>query len=739
MKHPKKSYLLFGLFLLVGLFLCSLSSFAANAVRFLPDKKVWILETQRTSYVVGINELNAVQNLFWGGKIQRDQDFDVARTWDDYSFENREGMTPEEYPGWGGMRFNEPCLKVTFNDGGRDLILKYVSHQSEPNQLVIKLKDIQKEIFINLKYRVYPAYDLILKQTEIENKTNQAVLLESAQSGVWYVPFGEGYRLSYLSGRWAGETQLIREVVHPGKKVLESRRGNTSHQANPWFALDYQGKADEDHGRVWFGALGWSGNWKLAVEETANQQVRVTGGYNDFDFGYLLKPGEKLETPAFAGGYTDQGFGEASRLLHRFEREEVAPDHAAPHPRPVLYNSWEATTFDVNEAGQKLLAEKAAKIGIELFVMDDGWFGARNDDHAGLGDWVVNPQKFPSGLKRLIDAVNGLGMKFGLWVEPEMVNPNSDLYRKHPDWAINFPGRPRTEGRNQLILNMARQDVKEHIFSVLDRLLAENPNIVFLKWDMNRHITEPGWPEMPKDEQKKIYVQYVNNVYEVFSHLRSKYPKLEIESCSGGGGRVDLGILSRVDEVWTSDNTEAFDRLKIQEGFSFGYAPQFMMSWVTDVPNMNGRSTSLKYRFLVAMQGSLGIGSNLNHWKGEDFALAAQMISIYKQIRSSVQLGRLYRLFSPREGDLTANQYVSEDGKQAVLFAFRQAQQLNRLLPPLCLKGLDPAANYRIQKIDDKLVETQPVLSGSFLMNHGLNLKLSGDFDCTMLIFEKVN
>ena len=318
--------------------------------------------------------------------------------------------------------------------------------------------------------------------------------------------------------------------------MLESRRGNTSHDLNPWFALDEGGKADEDHGRVWFGALGWSGNWKLVVEDTpAAHQVRVTGGYNDFDFSWPLKPGESLSTPPYYGGFSSRGFGEASRQMHRLERDEILPDHAHPHVRPVLYNSWEATTFDVNEPGQKVLAEKAAKLGVELFVMDDGWFGKRNDDHAGLGDWYVNPQKFPQGLQPLIRYVNSLGMDFGLWFEPEMVNPDSDLYRHHPDWAMNFPGRPRSEARNQLVLNMARDDVKEYIFGVLDKMLSEN-NIKYIKWDMNRHFGEPGWAEVPVAEQKEIWVKYVQNVYEIIDRLRAKHPNLEIESCSGGGG-----------------------------------------------------------------------------------------------------------------------------------------------------------------------------------------------------------
>jgi alpha-galactosidase len=317
-----------------------------------------------------------------------------------------------------------------------------------------------------------------------------------------------------------------------------------------------------------------------------------------------------------------------------------------------------------------------------------------------------------------------------------MVNPNSDLYRAHPDWAIHFDDRPRTEGRNQLILNMARDDVRDYIYGVLDKLLSEN-HIEFFKWDMNRHITEPGWPEVPVAEQKKIYVKYVNNVYQVIDRLRAKHPGVEIESCSGGGGRVDLGILERVDEVWTSDNTEAFDRLRIQEGFSQAYAAKVMMAWVTDVPNMNDRSTPLKYRFLVAMQGSLGIGANLNHWSPEDFKLATEMVARDKEIRQTVQMGKLYRLASPRLGDLTSNEYVSEDGRQAVLFAFLHSQQLRRPAPTIYLRGLDEKAVYRIKTIDNKLVEKQKSLSGSYLMNEGLNFNLVGDFDSTMVILER--
>ena len=708
----------------------------AQAIRFDAARKMWFLSTRDTSYVLGVNERKELQQVYWGKRVGADRDFAPAHTAEAYSFETREGRTTEEYPAWGGMRYAEPCLKVTFRDGNRDLVLKFDSQKISSDTLEITVKDISYDVFVTLSYRVFPAVDVIEKTARIENRTKQPILLESAQSGLWHLPAGQRYRLSYLHGYWAGETRLTQEPIEPGKKILESRRGNTSGQANPWFAID-AGSADEEHGKVWFGALGWSGNWKLLIEDTPYDQVRVVGGFNDFDFSYPLKPGESLSTPPFYGGYTDLGFGEASRLMHRLEREAILPARSAGHVRPILYNSWEATYFKVDEAGQKALADKAAAIGVELFVMDDGWFGQRNDDHAGLGDWYVNPQKFPNGLAPLIHYVKSKGMKFGLWVEPEMVNPNSDLYRKHPDWVINFPGRPRTESRNQLVLNLARDDVKEYVLATLVKLLAEN-NIDFLKWDMNRHFSEPGWPEVAPADERKLWVNYVMNLYDIIDRLRAKYPSLEIESCSGGGGRVDLGILKRVEQAWTSDNTEAFDRLTIQDGFTHAYAPKVMMDWVTDVPNTNGRSTPLKYRFLVAMMGSMGIGANLNRWSDQDFSLASRMVSYYKTIRATVQEGDLYRLASPREGELTASQYVSHDGRQSVLFAFLRSQQFLRPTPTIYPRGLDPNSNYRLISIDDKLLDKADVLSGAYLMNHGLDFNLIGDFDSTSITLEMV-
>jgi alpha-galactosidase len=528
------------------------------------------------------------------------------------------------------------------------------------------------------------------------------------------------------------ETQINHEPIHEGTKVLESRLGHTGHNVNPWFAID-KGEANEQNGSVWFGALAWSGNWRISVEQTPYKQVRVTGGFNTFDFSWPLKPGEQLETPAFYAGYSAHGFGEASRLLHRLEITDIEPHGDKARVRPVLYNSWEATEFNVDEAGQTALAQKAAKLGVELFVMDDGWFGKRNTDHAGLGDWAPNPQKFPNGLGGLIKSVNALGMDFGLWVEPEMVNPDSDLYRAHPGWAMNFPGRPRSELRNQLVLNLARNDVKEYLVDALDKLVTTY-KFRYFKWDMNRIFSEPGWPEVGNDQQRELWVKYVWNYYEIMDRLRKNHPELEIESCSGGGGRIDLGVLHYVDEVWTSDNTEAFDRLRIQEGFSQAYAAKFMSAWVTDVPNTNGRVTPLRYRFLVAMQGALGIGSNLNKFSADDTKLATQMVALYKRVRETVQFGGLYRLLSPSTNDTTANEYVAKDGKQVVVFAFRHSQQYNTAPPTIHLEGLDAKSVYQMESWDGKALGTA---SGAYLMENGINVKLTGDFDSTAVVLQK--
>src|SRR6185312_2699800 len=373
----------------------AIASVAMAQIQFDQARKVWLITSPHSSYAMGVGPSGELQHLYWGGPITRMEDVPAAQEKKDISsFDPHQMLENEEFPGWGGPRYYEPALKITRADGDRDLVLHYMRHRLQGNDLEITLKDIRDDIEAGLHYRVYPDTGIISRWAVVRNATKQKITIESAQSATWYMPPGDGYRLSYLSGRWAAETQLNREPIHEGMKVLESRLGHTGHNLNPWFAID-PGNAGEEHGRVWFGGLAWSGNWRISVEQTPYRQVRVTRGFNTFDFAYPLNPGESLETPEFYGGYSDHGFGGASRLLHTLELTDIQPGGSKARPRPVLYNSWEATTFNVTEAGQEALADKAAKLGVELFVIDDGWFGKRDNDRAGLGDWVVNPQKFP--------------------------------------------------------------------------------------------------------------------------------------------------------------------------------------------------------------------------------------------------------------------------------------------------------------------------------------------------------
>jgi len=708
--------------------------------------KVFRLDGGGVSYVFGVNGRGELEQMYWGGRLGAGDKFPQAEAKPEWaSFDSSYTNTPQEFAGWGAGLFNEPALKVTFADGTRDLVLHYDSHQATEKGFDVRLKDIKRKIFVTLHYEMDAETGVLGRWVTIESQEAQPVTVEQAAAAAWALPAGH-YTLNYLTGRWAGEWTLTQETVHPGARVLESRRGSTGHQANPWFALQ-AGDANEDGGEVWFGALGWSGSWRMVVEQDQLDAVRVTGGFNPFDFGYILHPGEKLETPVFYGGYAADGLGGASRLLHRFELTRILPERAGkseravPKPRPVIYNSWEATEFKVNEAGQEALAEKAAALGVDRFVMDDGWFGQRKDDHAGLGDWYVNKEKFPNGLKPLIDKVHQLGMDFGLWVEPEMVNPDSDLYRKHPDWVLNFPGRPRSEGRNQLVLNLARPDVRAYVLGFLDKLLTEN-DISFLKWDYNRNWSEPGWDQLPGVEQKRVYVEYTKSLYGILSELRRRHPKVEIESCSGGGGRVDLGILKQVDEVWPSDNTDPFDRLSIQDGFSYAYTPQVMMAWVTDSPHwLNKRTTSVEYRMLSSMQGSLGIGANIAAWTPEELATAKRLIAAYKQVQPTIVQGALYRLISPRNGSkFSATETVRADKGQAVVFAFEHSTQEGRGFPLLKLKGLDAAAQYTLTSIEGKARKSTPAkASGAWWMNHGLEMDdgFRGDYQAAAFRLDK--
>jgi alpha-galactosidase len=714
---------------------------ANGSITFNEQTKVFRIDGSSVSYLFGLNENDELQALYWGPKLASSDTTPAAHSLNPVSGQDTSiNLTPQEFAGWGGGLVLEPSLKITFPDGNRDLVLHYASHHIDGPVLTVTLKDISREVFVELRYEIDAATGVLARSAKIENKTKDPLVIEQAAAATWNLPRGTDYSLYYLTGRWGSEFALQHERLTPTARVLESRRGSSGAQTNPWFAIE-RGPADEQNsGSVWFGALAWSGSFRITIEQDVDQHVRVTGGFNPFDFGYKLAPGESLQTPIFYGGYSNEGVGGASRLLHRYEVTKILPEGPNPPPRPVDYDSWEATEFHVDEAGQSQLAEKAAALGVERFVMDDGWFGARNDDHAGLGDWTVNPKKFPNGLKPLIDKVHSLGMDFGIWVEPEMVNPNSDLYRAHPDWVLNFTDRPRSEGRNQLVLNLARQDVRDYVFGFLDKLVTEN-DIAFFKWDYNRVWSEPGWPAVSPDEQKQVYVKYIQNLYSIFAELRAKHPKLEIEDCSSGGGRVDLGILRYTDQVWTSDNSDPFDRLTIQDGFTYAYTPGVMMQRVPDSgTGLNHRTTSIQYRMLSGMQGSLGLGGDLNKWTPEELATVKTLIAEYKKVRETIQHGSLYRLVSPRNGsEQSVTESVAIDRHEAVVFTFLHSSGFGYPYPRVFLRGLDAGAQYTMSPISGRASKDTPqTASGAYWMDHGFDPELVGDFQGAAFKLEKV-
>lgn len=684
--------------------------------------RTWLLSGPTSSYAVHLTAEDELLHLHWGPRIAlADAEALAVRPLPDYwPFESPlDGR--EEYPVEGGPRFVRPALSVRTQEGrGTEWSFEgYETQGAEGEELRLRFRD--GGLAITLHYRMRG--DVLERWATLDNDGPVVELLR-ADSAVWTLPDRDGWRLSQLHGRWAAESRLVRSPLTYGEKVIGSRRGHTGHQHLPWVALDTD--ATEERGEVYGCALGWSGSWRIAVAQLPDARVQITGGAGHDDSGLLrLAAGESFTTPVFAGLWSDGGFGGASRTWHAYQRAYVIPD--ADRDRPVLFNSWEATEFDISEEQQGVLARRAAAIGVELFVVDDGWFGARTSDRAGLGDWKPNPDRFPGGLKPLGDYVHALGMRFGIWVEPEMVNPDSELYRAHPDWVQHQTGRKRTELRNQLVLNLAREDVQEYLWEQLHTLLSSAP-IDYVKWDFNRCFTDAGWPGEPYPQ--RLWVDHVSALYRLLDRLRAAHPGVAFESCSGGGGRIDLGVMSRTDQVWTSDNTDPLDRLAIQHGFTQIHPARAMAAWVTDSPNtqLNGRVSSLRFRFVSAMAGVLGVGGDLAEWTEEELAEARGWVDLYKEIRPLVQRGDLYRLRAP-EGGLSAVQYLL--GDEAVVLAWLQAQHYGEPVPALRLRGLDPTASYECR-------ETGELHRGAVLLHHGLRSGLGGDLDATVLRLRRI-
>lgn len=686
---------------------------------FEPDQRLWLLHTPATSYAIRLDQDDTVRHVHWGAPLTLEQATALAErgTPPGSSFDTAGG--PEELTVEGGARFGPAGLQVRFADGTHAVEWRYAGHDAEDGELRVHLDDRHYPLRVTLHYRTHPDSDVIERWTTVENRDERLpITVQRCDSAAWTLPHRGDYRVSHLVGGWNSEFQLRRAEVPVAETVFTSRRGMTSHHANPWLALD-DGTAGEEHGEVWSTALAWSGSWRITLHRDPLGRTAWTGGAGHEGLLWTVAPGETLETPVFAGLHTTGGFGAASRAWHDHTRR-----HVLPHPgetRPVLYNSWEATGFDVDEAGQAALAARAARLGVELFVVDDGWFGGRVSDHSGLGDWTPNPDRFPHGLRPLSAEVHRLGMSFGLWVEPEMVNPDSDLYRAHPDWVLHMAHRGRTEMRHQLVLNLARPDTAAWAHAWLDRLVTEH-DVDFLKWDANRALTEAGWPGHPNPD--RVWLEQTRAVYQILDRLRANHPDLRIEACSGGGGRADLGVLARTDQVWTSDNTDPVDRIGIQDGFSQLFPAQVMGAWVTDSPNVaTARTTPLRFRFHVAMAGALGVGGDLSRWTEDELKEATGLIATYKRIRPAVQHGTAYRLAG--DGALTAVGYAH--GDEFVVLAWCPVRRFGHHPGPLRLTALDPDARYRDQ-------DTGAVHSGAVLLRAGLPLALpDGDHASTLV------
>lgn len=583
-----------------------------------------------------------------------------------------------------------------------------------------------------LCYRTDPRTDVIRRWTELTNTGDADLVLARLDSAAVNVPVSGGARLAYLAGQWAQEFQLTRTELGRGGFAIGSRQGVSSHDYAPWLAVQDAALPDGNDTPTWGVSFAWSGSWHIDAQAEPGGLLRVRVGREPHEGEVLLPPGARLTNPEVLLAHSPEGLGGLARVWHAYERIEAGERGA--RPRPVLYNSWEATGFDVEQDGQLELARVAASVGAELFVVDDGWFVGRHDDTGGLGDWEPDPALFPEGFDVFVDKVRALGLEFGLWVEPESVSPASRLYAEHPEWVYQVDGRPAALIRNQLALDLGRDDVYEYVLTTLDRLLRENA-ISYLKWDMNRPPTEKGRIGGATPRALDLDAAHVTNYYRVLEHLRAEHPHVMIEGCAGGGGRADAGAIARTDVVWPSDNTGPMDRLAIQHGFLHAHSPHVMSSWVTDSAGFfDPRPRSLRFRFVTAMAGVLGIGADIRTWSEHERAEAAEWITLYKRLRGTIHHGAVQLIGGPRDSS-SAVQYSAPDGTHEVVLAWNNGALKGLPLLPgrpdrLRLRGLDPAARYRDEA-------SGAVYGGAHLLHAGLPFDWTPEYDAEAVVLRR--
>ena len=709
-------------------------------------EQIFHLQTKSTSYLMKVVKGKYLAHVYWGKKIntpnmenaQLNRLIGFSATVDNEDKSYSLDFVCQEYPTGCGTDYRIPAISVLFEDGSRNLQLTYdsykimkgkpalkglpstyVENDAEADTLQITLMDTLQKVKVNLFYTVYRDLDVLTRSVEVINEGKEKLKLEKVLSV--NVDFESAdYDFISLPGAWGRERHIERTPLRSGVQSVESRRGASSHQNNPFMALAAKG-TDENHGEVYGFNFVYSGNFTAGVEVDQIFKARAYMGLNDYDFSWLLESGESFQAPEAVMVYSSKGFGDMSRTFHDLYRRHLVRGRFRDEMRPVLVNNWEGTYFDFNEEKILEIAKEAAGLGIELFVLDDGWFGKRNEDNCSLGDWYVNKEKLPEGINGLAEKINQYGMKFGLWFEPEMVSPDSDLYRKHPDWCIHVPGRMRTECRNQLTLDLSRPEVCDYIVDAVSQVL-DTANVEYVKWDMNRHMTELGSAGLPAERQKEMAHRYMLGLYDVLERIVSSHPDVLFESCSGGGGRFDAGMLYYMPQTWTSDDTDAVERLSIQYGTSLAYPISTMGSHVSAVPNHQaGRVTSIKMRGDVAMSGNFGYELDLTKLSVEEKEIIRNQVAEYKDLRTFIQSGDMYRLASPFEGNHTAWMFISKDGNDIFAAYFHVLCDVNPGIHRMKFTALEPNAVYEI-------VEDGNRYYGDELMEIGLVVECYGDF-----------
>ncbi|MGF7046502.1 alpha-galactosidase [Paenibacillus sp. DS2015] len=721
-------------------------------------QQLFHLQTKSASYVFQVLPSGYLAHLYYGKKLRSGDLSWLLKTQERASFspnpvaEDRTisfDTLPQEVPVYGTSDFRHPLLQCRLQNGSTvtefiyvshrveqgkpaltGLPATYVEHEDEAATLIVELQDKVSGLRIELQYTAFEHYDAITRSMNIVNDSRESIQILRALSASVDFPHAD-YEWLQLSGAWSRERDIVRKPLTYGMQAVESRRGSSSHQQNPFAALLAPG-SDEDQGEVYGFSLVYSGSFIAQAEVDQFRTTRLSLGINPFEFNWTLEAGQSFQTPEAVMVYSAEGLGGMSHNYHHLYRERLARGKYRDLERPVLVNNWEATYFQFNADKIEDIAKVGQDLGVELFVLDDGWFGHRDSDNSSLGDWVVDKNKLPNGLEDLVSRVTNQGMQFGLWFEPEMVSPDSDLYHNHPDWCLHVPDRRRTEGRQQLVLDFSRQDVQDEIVRLVSDILKCAP-ITYVKWDMNRNMTEVGSALLPPERQQETAHRYMLGLYDVMERITSSFPDVLFESCSGGGGRFDPGMLYYMPQTWTSDNTDAIARLRIQYGTSLVYPISSMGSHISAVPNHQvGRTTSLEMRGHVAMSGNFGYELDLTAFSEEEKNVVKEQIAIYKEIRGLIQFGEFYRLLSPFEGNETAWMFVSPDGREAAVFYFRILSESNAPLSRLKLKGLDPEADYR-------LVGGSDAFGGDALMYAGISVgEKLGDYHSEFFRFERV-